>query len=68
MKQIENVNVDFFKSNAREIINANDTETVISDAGNKLITRIIEWISEGSGWVVKSVDTPGIDISPNTSR
>ena len=37
MKQIEKVNVGFFKSNAREIINENDIETVISDAGNNLL-------------------------------
>ena len=30
MKQIEKVNFGFFKSNAREIINENDIETVIS--------------------------------------
>ena len=63
MKQIEKVNVGFFKSNARKIINENDIETVISDAGNELINRISEWISEGSGWVIKSVDKHEIDIS-----
>ena len=51
MKQIEKVNVGFSKSNVQEIINENDTETVISDAGNELINRISEWISEGSRWV-----------------
>ena len=63
MKQIEKVNVGIFKSNARKIINENDIETVISDAGNELINRISEWISEGSGWVIKSVDKHEIDIS-----
>ena len=63
MKQIEKVNVGFFKSNARGIINENDIETVISDAGNERINRISEWISEGSGWVIKSVGKHEIDIS-----
>ena len=63
MKRIEKVYVGFFKSNAREIINENDIETVISDAGNELINRISEWMSEGSGWVIKSVDKHEIDIS-----
>ena len=63
MKQTEKVNVGFFKSNAREIINENDIETVISDAGNELINRISEWIAEGSGCVIKSVDKHEIDIS-----
>ena len=63
MKQIEKVNVGFFKPNAREIINENDIETEISDAGNELINRISEWISEGSGWLIKSVDKHEIDIS-----
>ena len=63
MKQIEKVNVGFFKSNAREIINENDIETVISDAVNELINRISKWVSEGSGWVIKSVNKHEIDIS-----
>ena len=52
MKQIEKVNNGFFKSKAREIINENDMETVISEAGNGLTNRISEWISERSGWVI----------------
>ena len=63
MKQIEKVNIGFFKSNSQEIINENDIETVISVAGNELITGIREWISEGSGWVIKSVDKHEIGIS-----
>ena len=63
MKQIEKVNVGFFRSNARGIIKENDIETVISNAGNELINRISEWISEGSVWVIKSVDKHEIDIS-----
>ena len=63
IKQIEKANVGFFKPNAREIINENDIETVISDAGNEFINRISEWISEGSGWVFKSVHKHEIDIS-----
>ena len=51
------------KSNAWEIIKEHDIETVISDAGNEFINRISEWISEGSGWVIKSVDKHEIDIS-----
>ena len=45
--------VGHFKSKAREIINENDIETVISDAGNELLTRLSDWIAEGSGWVIK---------------
>ena len=63
MKHIEKVNVGFFKSNAREIINENDIETAISDAGNEHINRISKWISEGSGWVIKSVNKHEINIS-----
>ena len=36
------MNAGFFKYNAREIINENDIETVISDVGNELINRISE--------------------------
>ena len=45
------------------MINENDIETVISYASNELINRISEWISEGSGWIIKSVDKHEIDIS-----
>ena len=62
MKQIEKLNVGFFKSIAREIISENDIESVISHSCNELINRISEWISEGSGWVIKSVDKHEIDI------
>ena len=62
MEQFEKVNVSFFKSKTWEIINKNDIETVISDAGNDLINRISEWMSEGSGWVIKSVNKHEIDI------
>ena len=56
MKQFEKVNVGFFKCNARGIINENNIETVISDAGNELINRISQLISEGCGWVIKCGD------------
>ena len=44
-------------------MNENDIETVISDAVNELINRISEWISEGSGWIIKAIDKHEIDIS-----
>ena len=47
--------VAYFKSKAREIINKNDIETVLSDAGNELLNRINNWITKGgNGWVIKS--------------
>ena len=57
------MNNGFFKSKAREIINENDIETVIGEAGNELINRISECISEGNGWVIKSVDKHEIDVT-----
>ena len=62
MKQ-EKTLVGHFKSKAREIINENDIETVILDAGNELLNRISDWIAEGSGWVIKSVDKHEIDVT-----
>ena len=56
--------VAYFKSKAKEIINENNIETVISDAGNELLNRINNWIIKGgTGWVIKSVDKHEIDIS-----
>ena len=57
------MNAGFFKSNAREIINENDIEKVISDAGNEFINIISGWISVRSWWVIKSVDKHEIDVS-----
>ena len=45
MKQ-EKTLVCHFKSKAREIINENDIETVILDAGNELLNRISDWIAK----------------------
>ena len=64
MKQ-EKTLVCHFKSKAREIINENDLETVILDAGNELRNRISDWIAEGSGWVIKSADKHEIDVTKN---
>ena len=55
------MNVGFFKSNAREIINENDIETVKSDVCNE-INRISEWIPE-CGWIIKSFDKHEMVIS-----
>ena len=38
--QEEKTLVVYFKSKAREIINENDIETVMSDAGNELLNKI----------------------------
>ena len=62
MKQ-EKTLVGHLKSKAREIINENDIETVILDAGNELLNRISDWIAEETGWVIKSVDKHEIVIS-----
>ena len=62
MKQ-EKTLVGLFKSKAREIINENDIETVILDAGNELFNRISDWTAEGSGLVIKSVDKHEIDVT-----
>ena len=62
MKQ-EKTLVGHFKSKAREIINENYIETVISDAGNELLNRISDWIADGSGRVIKSVDKHETDVT-----
>ena len=59
MKQIEKVNVGFFNSNTRGIINENDIETVISDTGNELINLY----QKGVGGFIKSVCKHEINVS-----
>ena len=46
----------YFRSKARSIINTNEINEVIADSSHDLLNKIAEWISEGSGWVVKSID------------
>ena len=46
-KTKEKTRVAYFKSKAREIINENYIEIVISDAGNELLNKINNWIAKG---------------------
>lgn len=45
-----------FKSKAKAIIYELDIDHVLCDCNNKLLNRISEKISKGSGWTIKSID------------
>ena len=56
MKQDGKDHDGYFKTKAREIANENNIAEVISDSNNELLNRISDWISKGSGWIIKSVN------------
>ena len=46
----------YFKTKARVITNENNIAEVISDSNNEFLNRINDWISKGSGCIIKSVN------------
>lgn len=46
----------YFQSKALEIINTNEIKNTLHQAFDEIINRIGNWISEGSGWRIESVD------------
>ena len=56
MKQDGKDHDGYFKTKARKITNENNIVQVISDSNNELLNRISDWISKGSGWIIKSVN------------
>jgi len=50
----------YFNSQPKIVINLNDIE--LSLANQEILNKIQSWISEGSGWLIKSVDAQYINI------
>ena len=62
IKQDEKEQDGCFKTKARELTNENDIVEVISDSNNELLNRISNWISKGSGWIIKSVNKHELSV------
>ncbi|WAQ94576.1 hypothetical protein MAR_007047 [Mya arenaria] len=54
--------VGYFQSKDKRFIYGRDTVETLNDINNELLKRITDWISEGSGWTIKSVDKHIITI------
>ena len=52
----------YFNSKTFTIINENEINNELQLSGQQIINMIAQWISEGSGWTIKSIDKHYINI------
>ena len=52
----------FFNSTADLIINETDIKLVIQASQQQILNKIAQWISEGSGWTIQSIENHYINI------
>ena len=65
-KKLENettIKTAFFNIKAKILINENEINEVLQTSRQELIKAIGQWISEGSGWTIKSVDGHYINLT-----
>ena len=65
-KELENettIKTAFFNIKAKILINENEINEVLQTSRQELIKAIGQWISEGSGWTIKSVDGHYINLT-----
>ena len=53
----------FFNGKAITITKANDTEPKMSMSRHEILNAIDKWVSDGSGWVINSIDNHYINIT-----
>ena len=51
-----------FISPSKRIVNENEISEVLLVANNKLLNQITDWISNGSGWTIKSIKKHKIQL------
>ena len=62
-KMIEKI--AYFNSSAQTIINETEIAESIQITQNQIINKIQQWISEGSAWLIQSVDSHFINVVKN---
>ena len=65
-KQAENKLITkqaFFNNKAIIVLTEKDLDNILQVSTNQIINRIGNWLSEGSGWTIKSVDNHYINIA-----
>ena len=65
-KQLGNkttIKTAYFNSKSKTLINENEINEVIQTSRQELMKAIGQWISEGSGWTIKSVDGHYINLT-----
>ena len=65
-KQLRNkttIKTAYFNSKTKTLINENEINEVLQTSRQELMKAIGQWISEGSGWTIKSVDGHYINLT-----
>ena len=52
----------YFNSSAQTIINQTEIDNSLQMSKQQILNKIAEWISQGSGWTIKSVDSHYLNI------
>ena len=68
-KQLGNkttIKTAYFNSKTKTLINENEINEVLQTSRQELIKAIGQWISEGSGWTIQSVDGHYINLTKYT--
>ena len=52
----------YFNSSSFTIVNENEMNKELQESQEQIINKIAQWISEGSGWTIESVDNHFINI------
>ena len=52
----------YFNSKAQTIINQTEIAEALKLTAQQILNRIAQWISEGSGWIIKSIDNHYLNI------
>ena len=65
LKQSNDKNIlknGYFNSTANLIINETDIKSVLQASQQQILNKIAQWISEGSGWTIQSIENHYINI------
>ena len=52
----------YFNSKAKTVVNENDLNEVLQTSKQEILNKSAQWISEDSGWTIKSIDNQYINI------
>ena len=65
-KRVSIYKTAFFSGKAKTITKANDIEHELSMSRQEILNVIDKWVSEGSGWVIDSIDSHYINVTTYT--
>ena len=60
-EKTEQIKTAYFNSQPKMVLNQNDID--LSLPNQEILNKIAVWISEGSGWVIRSIDAEYVNIA-----